>query len=158
MPIQARLISRALAVTFALIAQPAWSQNSPSGVLLSIASIQENLLITADLPNALIAKESENLNARTKEITRALQNPAVLTIPPEAGCQLNGFDVIPLSAADGSDIGISAGWEFVCNRPLSGLSIGIGLFSLLEIASIDAFVFPDEQQVLLRDRPVLVLP
>ncbi|MEK9627045.1 MAG: hypothetical protein VW311_09085, partial [Gammaproteobacteria bacterium] len=68
------------------------------------------------------------------------------------------FDALPIAGADGAELGISAGWEFKCSNPTAVTSIEVGLFAPLAVESIDVFVFPDKQQVLLKEQPILSLP
>ena len=78
-------------------------------------------------------------------------------LPEAAGCEVNEADVIRHFGNADTGAGISAGWEFTCANPNEVEAIGITLFSLLDIDSVDTLTCPGGQRVIFANNPVLPL-
>ncbi len=143
---------------YLLMGSIAWGQSTSNGVLLTVAQIESNVLITADVPLSLLSEDPPKRRAQSMRLMTALKTAGLFGFPEDAGCVMNAFDALPIAGTGGAELGISAGWEFKCANPTAVTSIDVGLFAPLAVESIDVFVFPDEQQVLLKEQPILSLP
>ena len=144
--------------TYLLMSPIAWGQSTSNSVLLTVAQIESNILITSDIPLSLLPEDPNERRAERNSLMTTLKAAGLFGFPEDAGCVMNAFDALPIEGADGAELGISAGWEFKCANPTAVASIDVGLFAPLAVASIDVFVFPDKQLVLLKEQPILFLP
>lgn len=135
-----------------------WSQTgAPGRVTVTAARAGQNLLLTAEIPATAVGNSASAANTRLQTLSLALRDSTrAFVLPEAAGCEQTGGDVIH-HRASGFGPAVSAGWEFTCTYPDAVNSIGISLFSLVPVESMDAMVFPDGQQVITRDHPVLGL-
>jgi len=136
----------------------AWGQSTSNSVLLTVAQIESSILITADIPLSLLSEDPDNRRAQRTRLMTTLKAAELFGFSKDAGCVMNAFDALPIAGTDGAELGISAGWEFKCANPTAIGSIDVGLFAPLAVESIDVFVFPDKQLVLLKEQPALSLP
>ena len=136
-----------------------WSQTgAPGRVTVTAARAGQNLLLTAEIPATAVGNSASAANTRLQTLSLALRDSTrAFVLPEAAGCEQTGGDVIHHRANSGFGPAVSAGWEFTCAHPDAVNSIGISLFSLVPVESMDAIVFPDGQQVITRDHPVLGL-
>lgn len=136
-----------------------WSQTgAPARVTVTAARAGQNLLLTAEIPATAVGNSASAANTRLQTLSLALRDSTrAFVLPEAAGCEQTGGDVIHHRANSGFGPAVSAGWEFTCTYPDAVNSIGISLFSLVPVESMDAMVFPDGQQVITRDHPVLDL-
>jgi len=144
--------------TYLLMSPIAWGQSTSNSVLLTVAQIESNILITSDIPLSLLPEDPNERRAERNSLMTTLKAAGLFGFPEDAGCVMNAFDALPIEGTDGAELGISAGWEFKCANPTAVASIDVGLFAPLAVASIDVFVFPDKQLVLLKEQPILFLP
>jgi hypothetical protein len=144
--------------TYLLMGSMAWSQSTSNNVLLTVAQIESNVLITADIPLSLLSEDPDKRRAQSMRLMTALKTAGLFGFPEDAGCVMNAFDALPIAGTDGAELGISAGWEFKCANPTAIGRVDVGLFAPLAVESIDVFVFPDKQLVLLKEQPALYLP
>ena len=97
-------------------------------------------------------------NTRLQTLAVALQDVSrAFVLPETAGCEVSEADVIRNFGNSDSGPGISAGWEFICANPDEIQAIGVTLFSLLSVESVDALTFPGGQRVIFANNPVLPL-
>ena len=152
-----RLITSLLALL--LWCNHSWSQSgAPGRVTITAARIGQNLLLTAEIPAAAVGDSASAANIRLQALTRALRDVSrAFVLPEAAGCEQNASDVIRHFGNAGSGPGISAGWEFICTDLDELTTVGISLFSLIPVESMDGLTFPGGQQVVLADNPVLKL-
>ncbi len=143
---------------YLLMSPITWGQSTSNSVLLTVAQIESNVLITADVPLSLLSEDPPDRRAQSTRLMTALKTAGLFGFPEDAGCVMNAFDALPIAGTGDAELGISAGWEFKCSNPTAVTSIDVGLFAPLAVESIDVFVFPDEQQVLLKEQPILSLP
>jgi len=136
-----------------------WTQSgTPGRVTVTAARIGANLLLTADIPAAAVAKTASAANTRLQTLAIALRDVSrVFALPEDAGCELNEGDVIRHFGDAQSGPGISAGWEFICTNAGIIDAIGVTLFSEIPVESMDGFAFPGGQQVIFVDNPALKL-
>ena len=125
---------------------------------MTVAQIESNLLITADIPLSLLSEDPDKRRAQSTRLMTTLKAAGLFEFPEDAGCVMNAFDALPIAGTNGTELGIGAGWEFQCSNPTAIGSIDVGLFAPLAVESIDVFVFPDKQLVLLKEQPALSLP
>mgnify|MGYP003965231063 CR=1 FL=1 len=123
-----------------------WSQTgAPGRITINAAQVGQNLLLRVDIPAMAVSDAASSAKLRLQTLSLALRDSTrAFALPEAAGCEQTGPAV-------------SAGWEFTCVYPDAVNSIGISLFSLVPVESMDAIVFPDGQQVITRDHPVLDL-
>ena len=136
-----------------------WAQSgAPGRVTVTAARIGANLLLTADIPAAAVAATASAANTRLQTLSVTLRDVSrAFLLPEAAGCEVSEADVIRhLGNADAGP-GISAGWEFICTNAGVIDTIGVTLFSEIPVESMDGFAFPDGQQVIFADNPVLKL-
>ncbi len=143
---------------YLLMGSIAWGQSTSNSVLMTVAQIESNILITADIPLSLLSEDPDRRSAQSTRLMTTLKAAGLFGFLEDPGCVMNAFDALPIAGADGAELGISAGWEFKCSNPTAVTSIEVGLFAPLAVESIDVFVFPDKQQVLLKEQPILSLP
>jgi hypothetical protein len=143
---------------YLLMGSIASGQSTSNSVRLNVAQIESNILITADIQFSLLSEDPDKRRAQRTRLMTTLKAAGLFGFSEDAGCVMNAFDALPIAGTDGAELGISAGWEFKCANPTAVASIDVGLFDLLAIESIDVFVFPDKQQVLLKEQPILSLP
>ena len=136
----------------------ALGQSTSNSVLLTVAQIETSILITSDIPLSLLPEDPNERRAERNSLMTTLKAAGLFGFPEDAGCVMNAFDALPIEGADGAELGIGAGWEFKCSSPTAVTSIDVGLFAPLAVESIDVFVFPDKQLVLLKEQPILFLP
>ena len=136
-----------------------WAQSgAPGRVTVTVARIGPNLLLTADIPAAALAETASAANTRLQALSVALRDVSrAFVLPEAAGCEVNEADVIRNFGNSDSEPGISAGWEFICANPDEIQAIGVTLFSLLSVESVDALTFPGGQRVIFANNPVLPL-
>ena len=136
-----------------------WAQSgAPGRVTVTVARIGPNLLLTADNPAAALAETASAANTRLQALSVALRDVSrAFVLPEAAGCEVNEADVIRNFGNSDSRPGISAGWEFICANPDEIQAIGVTLFSLLSVESVDALTFPGGQRVIFANNPVLPL-
>ena len=149
-----------ISVTVCLFcASVSWSQSgTPGRVTVTAARIGANLLLTADIPAAAVAETASAANTQLQTLSVALRDVSrAFVLPDTAGCEVNEADVIRHFGNTDAGPGISAGWELVCANPNEVQAIGITLFSLLDIESVDALTFPGGQRVIFANNPVLAL-
>ena len=144
--------------TYLLMSPIAWGQSTSNSVLLTVAQIESNILITSDIPLSLLPEDPNERRAERNSLMTTLKAAGLFGFPEDAGCVMNAFDALPIEGTDGAELGISAGWEFKCANPTAIGSIDVGFFAPLAVESIDVFVFPDKQLVLLKEQPILFLP
>jgi hypothetical protein len=135
-----------------------WSQTSaPGRITINAAQVGQNLLLRVDIPAMAVSDAASSAKLRLQTLSLTLRDSTrAFTLPEAAGCEQTGGDVIH-RASSSFGPAVSAGWEFTCVYPDAVNSIGISLFSLVPVESMDAIVFPDGQQVITKDRPVLDL-
>ena len=136
-----------------------WSQTgAPGRITINAAQVGQNLLLRVDIPAMAVSDAASSAKLRLQTLSLALrESTRAFALPEAAGCEQTGGDVIHHRANSGFGPAVSAGWEFTCTYPDAVNSIGISLFSLVPVESMDAIVFPDGQQVITRDHPVLGL-
>ena len=152
-----RLITFATALLFCC--SISWAQSGALGrITVSAARIGANLLLTAEIPAAAVADTASAANTRLQTLAVALQDVSrAFVLPETAGCEVSEADVIRNFGNSDSEPGISAGWEFICANPDEIQAVGITLFSLLSVESVDALRFPGGQRVIFANNPVLPL-
>jgi len=152
-----RLITFATALLFCC--SISWAQSgAPGRITVSAARIGANLLLTAEIPAAAVADTASAANTRLQTLAVALQDVSrAFVLPETAGCEVSEADVIRNFGNSDSGPGISAGWEFICANPDEIQAVGITLFSLLSVESVDALTFPGGQRVIFANNPVLPL-
>ena len=149
-----------ISVTVCLFcASVSWSQSgTPGRVTVTAARIGANLLLTAEIPAVAVAETASAANTRLQTLSVALRDVSrVFVLPEAAGCEVSEADVIRHFGNADTGAGISAGWEFTCANPNEVQGVGITLFSLLDIESVDALTFPGGQRVIFANNPVLAL-
>ena len=149
-----------ISVTVCLFcASVGWAQSGASGrVTVTAARIGANLLLTAEIPAAAVAATASAANTRLQTLSVALRDVSrAFVLPDIAGCEVREADVIRHFGNADTGAGISAGWEFTCANPNEVQAVGITLFSLLDIESVDALTFPGGQRVIFANNPVLAL-
>jgi len=136
-----------------------WAQSgAPGRITVSAARIGPNLLLTAEIPAVAVADTTSAANTRLQTLAVALRDVTrAFVLPEAAGCEVSEADVIRNFGDSGSRPGISAGWEFICASPDEIQAIGVTLFSLLGVESVDALTFPGGQRVIFANNPVLPL-
>jgi len=136
-----------------------WAQSgAPGRITVTAARIGANLLLTAEIPAAAVADTTSAANTRLQNVAVALRDVTrAFVLPEAAGCEVSEADVIRHFGNSASGPGISAGWEFICASPDEIQAVGVTLFSLLGVESVDALTFPGGQQVIFADNPVLAL-
>jgi len=152
-----RLITFATALLFCC--SISWAQSgAPGRITVSAARIGANLLLTAEIPAAAVADTASAANTRLQTLAVALQDVSrAFVLPETAGCEVSEADVIRNFGNSDSGPGVSAGWEFICANPDEIQAVGITLFSLLSVESVDALTFPGGQRVIFANNPVLPL-
>ena len=152
-----RLITFATALLFCC--SISWAQSgAPGRITVSAARIGANLLLTAEIPAAAVAETASAANTRLQTLAVALQEVSrAFVLPETAGCEVSEADVIRNFGNSDSGPGVSAGWEFICANPDEIQAIGVTLFSLLSVESVDALTFPGGQRVIFANNPVLPL-
>ena len=142
-----------------LFASVGWAQSgAPGRVTVTAARIGANLLLTAEIPAAAVAATASAANTRLQTLSVALRDVSrAFVLPDTAGCEVSEADVIRHFGNADTGAGISAGWEFTCANPNEVQAVGITLFSLLDIESVDALTFPGGQRVIFANNPVLAL-
>ena len=152
-----RLITFATALLFCC--SISWAQSgAPGRITVSAARIGANLQLTAGIPAAAVADTASAANTRLQTLAVALQDVSrAFVLPETAGCEVSEADVIRNFGNSDSGPGISAGWEFICANPDEIQAIGVTLFSLLSVESVDALTFPGGQRVIFANNPVLPL-
>ena len=152
-----RLITFATALLFCC--SISWAQSgAPGRITVSAARIGANLLLTAEIPAAAVADTANAANTRLQTLAVALRDVSrAFVLPETAGCEVSEADVIRNFGNSDSGPGVSAGWEFICANPDEIQAVGITLFSLLSVESVDALTFPGGQRVIFANNPVLPL-
>ncbi|HCX88350.1 MAG TPA: hypothetical protein DG761_10025 [Gammaproteobacteria bacterium] len=149
-----RLIASVIALL--LCCSIVWAQSGR--ITITTARVGQNLLLTAEIPAAAVANSTSAANTRLQTLAIALRDVSQAFVLPEAaGCEQNAGDVIRHFGNAGSGSGISAGWEFICTDLDELKTVGISLFSLIPVESMDGLTFPDGQQVIFASNPVLKL-
>tara|TARA_Y100001934_G_scaffold232275_1_gene280932 strand:+ start:99 stop:563 length:465 start_codon:yes stop_codon:yes gene_type:complete len=149
-----------ISVTVCLFcASVGWTQSgAPGRVTVTAARIGANLLLTADIPAAAVADTASAANTRLQTLSMVLRDVSrAFLLPEAAGCEVSEADVIRHSGNADAGPGISAGWEFICTNAGVINTIGVTLFSEIPVESMDGFTFPDGQQVIFADNPVMPL-
>ena len=149
-----------ISVTVCLFcASVSWSQSgTPGRVTVTAARIGANLLLTAEIPAAAVAETASAANTRLQTLSVTLRDVSrAFVLPEAAGCEVSEADVIRHFGNADTGAGISAGWELICANPDEIQAIGVTLFSLLGVESVDALTFPGGQRVIFADNPVLAL-
>ena len=149
-----------ISVTVCLFcASVGWTQSgAPGRVTVTAARIGATLLLTADIPAAAVADTASAANTRLQTLSVALHDVSrAFLLPEAAGCEVSEADVIRYLGNADAGPGISAGWEFICTNAGVIDTIGVTLFSEIPVESMDGFTFPDGQQVIYGDDPVLTL-
>ena len=146
-------------IVLLLCCNSGWAQlSAPGRITVTATRIGANLLLTAEIPAAAVADSASAANSRLQTLVIALRDVSrVFALPEDAGCELNEGDVIRHFGDAQSSPGISAGWEFICTNAGVIDAIGVTLFSEVPVESMDGFAFPDGQQVIFADNPVLAL-
>ena len=136
-----------------------WAQSgAPGRITVSAARIGANLLLTAEIPAAAVADTTSTANTRLQTLAVSLRDVTrAFVLPEAASCEVSEADVIRHFGNADTGAGISAGWEFTCANPNEVQGVGITLFSLLDIESVDALTFPGGQRVIFANNPVLAL-
>jgi len=147
-------------IALLLCCNTGWGQSDTSPmVTMSAARVGQSLLLALEIPAPLATVPGDTLAERLGTLAGMLKDVArVLIVPEAAGCRrLGGQIIVHTKPGAGPSPGISAGWEFECATPDALGALEISLFSSLQVQSIQAVVFPNQQIIITPDDPYLPL-
>ncbi len=75
---------------YLLMGSIAWGQSTSNGVLLTVAQIESNILITADIPLSLLSEDPDKRSPQSTRLMTTLKAAGLFGFSEDAGCAARG--------------------------------------------------------------------